>query len=260
MKHIDLSGGGRMPALGLGTWQLRGRDCADVTRRALDIGYRHIDTAEMYGNEEEVGEAVAAATVARDDLFVTTKIWPNNFRAADARRSAEASLRNLKMDHVDLLLMHWPSETIPLQETLEALARLLQEGKTRAVGVSNFPRALLGRAIEASPCPIACNQIRYHVGMQENALIEFARARGLAVTAYSPLGKGEVAQNRELAEIGRKHRKFAAQIALKWLIDQDGVSAIPKASSEKNLRANLDIFDFSLDDEDRAKIRRMGKP
>lgn len=257
MHHIELPGEGRMPALGFGTWQLRGRDCARAVRLALDIGYRHIDTAEMYGNEPEVGEAIAGSGVSRSDLFVTTKIWPDHFRAADACQAAEASLRKLGLDHVDLLLMHWPNDSIPLVETLSEMAKLLRERKTRAIGVSNFDSDLLAKAIAASPAPIACNQVKFHVGLPQKELLAFARPRNIAVTAYSPLGKGDLSHNRTLVTIGAKHNKSAAQIALRWLIEQEGVSAIPKASSERNLRANFDIFDFTLDSEDRAAIGKL---
>lgn len=257
MKHIDLPSGGRMPALGLGTWQMRGRDCAESVKRALLMGYRHIDTAEMYANEAAVGDGVRESGVPRDELFVTTKIWNTNLRAAAARRSAEDSLRNLGMDHVDLLLIHWPDNSVPLTETLGVMGELLREGKTRAIGVSNFPRGMLKEAIAASPTPIACDQVRYHPGMSQEPLISLARERGVAITAYSPLGKGDLARDRTLAAIGAKHGKTAAQVALKWLVDQDGVSAIPKASRAENLRANLEIFDFELDAEDRAKISAL---
>ncbi|WP_342358484.1 aldo/keto reductase [Terrarubrum flagellatum] len=257
MHMIEIAGGGKMPALGLGTWQLRGRDCARVVKLALSLGYRHIDTAEMYGNENEVGDAIAESGVSRGDLFVTTKIWNSNFRASAARRSAEASLRALKLDHVDLLLMHWPNDSVPLAETLGEMSRLLEEGKTRAIGVSNFPPDLLGRAIAASPKPVACDQVRFHVGAAQDDLLAVARPKGVAITAYSPLGKGGLASDRTLAKIGAKYGKSASQIALRWLIEQEGVSAIPKASSETNLRANLAIFDFKLDDEDRAMIARL---
>jgi 2,5-diketo-D-gluconate reductase B len=254
MHHIDIAGGGRMPALGLGTWPLGGRACAESVRLALKLGYRHIDTAEMYANEDAVGGGIRASGVPRDELFVTTKIWNNHFRAADARRAAEASLRSLRMDHVDLLLMHWPNDGVPLAETLGALAALLAEGKTRAIGVSNFPRDLLEDAIAASPAPVACDQMRYHAGMSLAPLLAFARPKGVAITAYSPLGKGDLADNAALAKVGAKHGKSAAQVALRWLIEQDGVSAIPKATREPNLRANIAIFDFALDEEDRTAI------
>ncbi len=257
MNHIDLPGGGRMPALGLGTWQMRGRDCAESVKRAILMGYRHLDTAEMYANEAAVGDGVRESGVPRAELFVTTKIWNSNLRAAAARRSAEESLRNLGMDHVDLLLIHWPNSDVPLAETLGVMAELLKEGKTRAIGVSNFPRGLLKEAIAASPAPIACDQVRYHPGMSQKPLIDAAREKNIAITAYSPLGKGDLARDRTLAAIGAKHNKTAAQVALKWLVDQDGVSAIPKASQDKNLRANLAIFDFALDDADRAAIAAL---
>lgn len=257
MKNIELVGGGLMPQLGLGTWQLRGADCARVVRLALDLGYRHIDTAEMYANEDDVGDAIAQSGVPRDQLFITTKIWPDHFQAKEARNAAETSLRRLRIDHVDLLLMHWPNPAVPLKETLGEMTKLLREGKARAIGVSNFSTELMAQAISASSAPIACNQVKFHVGLSQADLLMAARARDIAITAYSPLGKGGLSRDATLARIGEKHNKSAAQVALRWLIEQDGVSVIPKASSERNLRANLDIFDFALDDSDRAAIAEI---
>ncbi|MET0605009.1 MAG: aldo/keto reductase [Beijerinckiaceae bacterium] len=256
MYELELAGGGRMPVIGLGTWQLSGDSCVKAVLTALKLGYRHVDTAEMYANEREVGEAIRASGIPRDEIFVTTKIWTNNFRADDARRAAEDSLRALGLAYVDLLLMHWPNSSVPLAETLGAMSDLQSEGKTRAIGVSNFPRGILTEAIAASSAPIACDQVRYHPGMSQDPLFDFARQKGVAITAYSPLGKGDLARDRTLGGIGAKYGKSAAQIALRWLVEQ-GVSAIPKASREANLRANIDIFDFSLDDEDRIAISKM---
>ena len=254
MRTIELAGGGRMPVLGLGTWELGGRACVEVVRRALELGYRHIDTAEMYANEGEVGQALAASGVDRGEVFLTTKVWTSHFRAADAVRAAERSLRLLRTDHVDLLLMHWPNPDVPLEETLGAFSKLVEAGKALAVGVSNFSPELLRRAIDASPAPIACDQVRCHVGHAQEPLRSAARAAGVAVTAYWPLRHGGLLGEPLLGEIGRKHAKTPAQVALKWLIDREGVAAIPKASSEEHLKANLDIFDFDLEAGDRQRL------
>jgi len=260
MQFIDVKGGGRTPVLGLGTARLRGRECTHAVRIALDLGYRHIDTAESYANEREIGEAIAASGVDRAELFVTTKIWPSHFRALDARQAAETSLRNLRMDHVDLLLMHFPNESVPLEETLGALAALAEAGKARAIGVSNFSTPLLEKAIAACPAPIACDQVRYHVGYDQSQLLAFARPRGIFIIAYSPLGVGSLAHLTVLKEIARKHDKNPAQIALRWLIEQDGVMAIPKATNQRHLQANIDVFDFALDGEDRARLDKATGP
>jgi 2,5-diketo-D-gluconate reductase B len=260
MQFIDVKGGGRTPVLGLGTARLRGRECTQAVRIALDLGYRHIDTAELYANEREIGEAIATSSVDRAELFVTTKIWTSHFRALDARRAAETSLRNLRTDYVDLLLMHFPNESVPLEETLGALAGLVEAGKVLAIGVSNFSTPLLEKAIAACPVPIACDQVRYHIGYDQSQLLAFARPRGIFIIAYSPLGVGSLAHLTILKEIARKHDRNPVQIALRWLIEQDGVMAIPKATNKRHLQANINIFDFALDSEDRARLDKVAGP
>jgi 2,5-diketo-D-gluconate reductase B len=260
MEFVDIKCGVRAPVLGLGTARLRGSECVKSVRMAVDLGYRHIDTAELYANEREIGEAIATAGVERAEIFLTTKIWTNHFRAADTRRAVETSLRNLRTDYVDLLLMHSPNLSVPLAETLGVLASLLEAGKARAIGVSNFPVSLLEKAISACPAPISCDQVKYHVGCDQGPLLAFARPRGIVITAYSPLGLGSLPHHPVLKDIARKHGKNPGQIALRWLIEQDGVMAIPKATTERNLRANIDIFDFALDDQDRARLDKARSP
>jgi 2,5-diketo-D-gluconate reductase B len=253
MKTIDLQGR-PMPVLGLGTWQLTGAACERALRSALEIGYRHIDTAEMYGNEGDIGRALVSAQVARADLFITTKIWTNHLRARDVGPTVEGSLRKLRTDYVDLLLIHWPNPSVPVGETLGAMQKLQAAGKTRAIGVSNFPVALMREAVETHRMPVACNQVEYHVRLDQQPVLEYARRHHIAVVAYCPLGRGRLVDHPVLTRIGRKHGKSAAQVALRWLIEQPGVAAIPKSASERNLRANFEIFDFALDGEDHAAI------
>jgi 2,5-diketo-D-gluconate reductase B len=253
MDTIDLQGR-PMPVLGLGTWQLSGSACERAVRTALDIGYRHIDTAEMYGNESEIGRAVAAGSVPRDKLFITTKIWTNHLRARDVGPTAEASLRKLRTDYVDLLLIHWPNPSVPIGETLGAMQKLAAAGKARAIGVSNFPVALMREAVETLNAPIVCNQVEYHVRLDQRPVLDYARRHRLAVVAYCPLGRGRLVDHPVLSRIGHKHGKTAAQVALRWLIQQPGVAAIPKSASEQNLRTNFEIFDFALDGDDLAAI------
>jgi 2,5-diketo-D-gluconate reductase B len=253
MKHIEIKGA-RVPAIGLGTWQLSGRACRTAVHQALGLGYRHIDTAQMYGNEAEVGTALRDSGIARDALFVTTKLAPGNLTPALARRTTEESLKRLGLDHVDLLLIHWPSDETPLGETLAALARLRQEGKTRFIGVSNFTVKLLQDTVETHGADILCNQVEYHPFLSQRLVLAALKRYGLMLTAYTPLGRGHVQRNGVLAAIGRKYGKSAAQVALRWLIDQDNVAAIPKAASPAHVAANIDIFDFALAAEDRAAI------
>ncbi len=256
MLSIDLRGR-KMPSLGLGTWQLTGSACERAVRLALDIGYRHIDTAEMYGNEAEIGRALAASGIDRKAVFVTTKIWTNHLHAKDVGPTVEASLRKLRTAYVDLLLIHWPNESVPLGETLGAMRKLQAAGKTLAVGVSNFPVKLMREAAETHKAPIVCNQVEYHVQLDQTPVLDYARRHDIAVVAYCPLGRGRLIRHPVLRRIGAKHGKSAAQVALRWLIQQDRVAAIPKSASEANLRANFEIFDFALDRDELKAIATL---
>lgn len=251
--QIDVKGA-QVPALGLGTWTLRGQQGADAVRMALDIGYRHIDTARMYGNETEVGRAVQDSGIDRGDIFITTKIWPDDLAYADAKRCADDSLRNLATDYVDLLLIHWPSKSIPLDETLRAFREIKEAGKARLIGVSNFNTALMTEAVEHCGADIACNQVEYHPFLAQNRVLAHVRDYGMMLTAYMPLAKGRVAQHPTLVEVAENHGKTAAQVALRWLIQQGPVAAIPKSGSEAHCRENFDIFDFALSDAEMAEI------
>ena len=253
MKYLDIEGT-RVPALGLGTWQLSGRACFEAVRHALDLGYRHIDTAQMYGNETEVGWAVRDSGLARDQIFLTTKLAPGNHAAAAVRRSTEESLRRLASDHVDLLLIHWPTGEVPLGETLDALAALREAGKARHIGVSNFNVALLDEAVDRNGADLLCNQVEYHPYLSQRSVLAATRGHGMMLTAYSPLARGRVLRDPVLSAIGRNYDKSPAQVALRWLLDQDGVAAIPKAASRTHLAANLAVFDFALSAADRARI------
>ncbi len=248
-----------MPKLGLGTWRLKGAECVDAVQRAIGLGYRHIDTAEMYGNEEAVGEAVANAGVPRAELHITTKVWYENLGADAMQRSIEGSLRKLRLDRVDLYLIHWPSPGMDLPDALANLVRVREQGLARAIGVSNFPVALLRRAIEEIGAPIACNQVEYHVLLGQHAVVDYAVDHGASIAAYSPLAQGRLADHEELQAIARKHGATPAQVALKWLLDQPGVAAIPKANRAESQQANLDALRLTLDDADRAVIAMLPK-
>jgi len=256
MKYVEMKGA-RVPALGLGTWQLGGRACYDAVRQALELGYRHIDTAQMYGNEAEVGRALRDSGIARGELFITTKVAPGNAAAAATRRSSEESLKRLGLDQVDLLLIHWPTGETPIKETLAALGQLRQAQKTRFIGVSNFNVALLREAVETLGADLLCNQVEYHPFLSQRAVLAAVQRHGLMLTAYTPLGRGHVQRSKALVEIGRRYGKSAAQVALRWLLDQDNVAAIPKAASRAHAAANIDIFDFTLGADDRAAIDAM---
>ncbi len=249
----------RMPKLGLGTWRMKGDECREAVERALSLGYRHVDTAEMYGNEEEVGAAIAGARLPRREIHLTTKVWFEHLAPTALRASFEASLAKLKTDHVDLYLIHWPAPGMDLPAALTEMVKLKEEGLARAIGVSNFPVALLRRAVEEVGAPIAVNQVEYHVLLDQSAVLAYARAHGVAVTAYCPIAQGKLANHEELGVIARKHDATPAQIALKWLLDQDGVAAIPKAARRESQIANLEAMKIVLDDADRAAIAGLPK-
>lgn len=256
MKTVEVDGV-RFPALGLGTWQMDGPACRETVREAIAMGYRHIDTARMYGNEAEVGEGIRSAGVPREDIFLATKVWMDRLGYDALTASAEDSLRDLGVDYVDLLLIHWPNPETPLSESLRAMSDLQRAGKVRYVGVSNFNLALLHEAREMNGADVICNQVEYHPFLSQQPMLDYCRAKGMVVTAYCPLAKGDAPSDRTLREIGAKHGKSAAQVALRWLVQQPNVAAIPKAAKPAHARANLDIFDFSLDEEDLARIARL---
>jgi len=248
-----------LPKLGLGTFRMQGDVCRTAVESALRLGYRHLDTAEMYANEEAIGAAVAASGVARRDLHITTKVWNENLAPDAIRRAFDASLKKLRLDHVDLYLVHWPSRNMNLPAIFETLMKLKQEGRTRAIGVANFTTALLKTVVEEIKAPIACDQVEYHVMLDQTAVVKYLKAKSIPLVAYCPLAQGRVASDATLAKIGKKHNASAAQVALKWLLDQDGVAAIPKASRAESQQANLDALKVRLDDEDRKAIAALPK-
>ena len=258
MEYLQ-SQGIRLPRLGLGTFRMQGDVCRAAVESALALGYRHIDTAEMYANEEAIGAAIASSSIARKDLHVTTKVWNENLAPDAIRRAFDASLKKLRLDHVDLYLVHWPSQSMNLPAALETLMRLKEEGRTRAIGVANFTVALLKEAVEDIRAPIACNQIEYHVMLDQSKVLHYLRVKSIPLVAYCPLAQGRVASNETLIAIGKKHDASAAQVALKWLLDQHGVAAIPKASRRESQKTNLDALGVRPDDEDRREIAGLPK-
>ena len=255
--HFVEANGAKIPAIGLGTWELRGRACARLVEQAIRLGYRHIDTAQVYDNEREVGEGLRASGVKRDEVFVTTKVWTSHFAPMDLERSAKESLARLRLTEVDLLLLHWPNPQVPLSETLGALARVKQLGLCRHIGVSNFTVALIDEAVAACPEPLVCDQVEYHPYLDQTKVKDACIRQGMAVVAYSPIAKGRIRNDRALARIGDRYRKSAAQVCLRWLVQQN-VAAIPRSSKLERLSENIDIFDFELFDQDMAEISAMG--
>jgi 2,5-diketo-D-gluconate reductase B len=248
-----------LPTRGLGTFRVQGDAGRTAVESAVGLGYRHLDTAEMYENEEAVGAAIAASGVARKELHVTTKVWNENLAPDALRRAFDTSLKKLRLDHVDLYLVHWPAPNMNLPKIFETLMRLKEEGRTRAIGVANFNIALVKAVVEEIGAPIACNQVEYHVMLDQTRLRQFLTAKSIPLIAYSPLAKGLAASDATLAAIGAKHNASAAQVALKWLLDQDGVGAIPKASRAESQQANLDALKLNLDDADRKAIAALPK-
>ena len=253
------SHGLRMPKLGLGTWRMKGPECREAVERALSLGYRHIDTAEMYDNEEAVGDALNGARLPRADIHVTTKVWWDHLAPDAMRRAMDASLKKLRTDYVDLYMIHWPSPDMDLPAALATLKKLKVERLTRAIGVCNFPVALLKRAVDELGADLAANQIEYHVLLGQGPVLDFLRAHGMALTAYCPIAQGKLAGHEELGVIARKHGVTAPQVALKWLLDQPGVAAIPKAARRESQVANLEATKIELDDSDRAAIAALPK-
>ncbi|MFB6271405.1 MAG: aldo/keto reductase [Salinibacter sp.] len=253
MPHVD-AGSARIPALGLGTWQNTGPQCAETVQTALEMGYRHIDTAQIYGNEAEVGHGITAADVDREDIFLTTKIWRSNLQHDDVLRSVRQSLSQLGVDTVDLLLIHWPHPRVPVKETLKAMTELRNEGLVRHLGVSNFTAAQLREAIRVAESPLVTDQVLYHPYKDQSAVRSVCAEHDLALTAYSPLARGGVLSDEVLAQIGAQHDKSAAQVALRWLLQQDGIVAIPKATTRNHLADNLDVLDFSLSETEMNRI------
>jgi 2,5-diketo-D-gluconate reductase B len=250
MLEIEVQGQ-RVPALGFGTWQLSGAEAREATRDALEIGYRQIDTAQAYRNEDEVGKAIAESGVPREDIFLTTKIVRDSLKGDRVGPSVDESLRKLGTDYVDLLLIHWPTDEVPLGETLAAMRKAQDAGKVRHLGVSNFRAALLREAMEHAT--ILADQVPYQPGRTQNSLRDLAVERDVMITAYSPL-RGNGMKDPALAKVAAKHGKTVQQVALRWLLQQDKVSPIPRSSKSDHRRQNFDVFDFELDGDDMDAI------
>ncbi len=248
----------KIPLLGLGTWDLRGRTCARMVEQALRLGYRHIDTAEMYDNEREVGEGVHASGIKRGDIFVTTKVWPSHFAPRDLERAARDSLARLRLREVDLLLLHWPNPQIPLADTLGALCKVKRDGLARHIGVSNFTVNLLEEAVRLSAEPLICNQIECHPFLDQSKVIAACRKHDMAVVAYSPIARGGARNDKLLARIGAAHGKTAAQVCLRYLVQQD-IVVIPRTSKESRLAENAAIFDFTLSAAEMREIAGLAR-
>ncbi|HTO31077.1 MAG TPA: aldo/keto reductase [Pararhizobium sp.] len=251
--------GAHIPVLGFGTFRIPGPDVLRILPQAIKTGFRHIDTAQAYRNEAQVGEAIQSSGVARGDIFLTTKVWVDNYKHADFLASVDESLRKLRTDYVDLLLLHWPSSGVPLAEQIGALNEVRKAGKAKNIGVSNFNTALMAQSVELSEAPIATNQIEYHPYLDQTKVLDAARSTGMSITAYYAMADGKVPNEPLLKDIGSKHRKTAAQVVLRWLVQQKNVVTLSKTATESRLTENFDIFDFELSAEEIAAIHRLAR-
>jgi len=255
LRHVnDIT----IPALGFGTWPLKGDECARAVRTALETGYRHIDTAAMYENEDSVGDGIRTASVPRDDIHLTTKVWHDRLGRTDLLQSARDSLSRLKLDHVDLLLVHWPAKDVPLSETIEALVEAKSSGMTRAIGVSNFPSALLREAQELAAGSLVTNQVEYHPFLSQKTLLSAVGEFGMTLSAYCPIAKGKVNDDPVIAGIAANHGKSPVQVTLRWLLQQEGVIAVPKSGAPERIKANFEVFDFELSEDEMNRIFALG--
>ena len=249
--------GVEMPVIGFGSLLLEEEGAADIVSTAIQSGYGHIDTARKYGTEKWVGDGIRASGIDRDELFITTKVTEENANEADFARSVEESLKTIGLDYVNLLLIHWPQPKVPLVETLGALAKAKRQGLARNIGVSNFTVALLDEAVRICPEPLVANQIEYHAYINQDMLLAACRRHGLIVTAHVPLARGKVVVDPVIEEIARGKGKSPAQIALRWLIQQPGVAAVPRTMDKKELAENIDVFDFSLSEDEMDRVSAL---
>jgi len=249
-----------IPALGFGTYELTGSDCREMVRVALEAGYRHIDTAQVYENEEQVGAGIKDAGTDRESFFLTTKVWFDNYEPAKLETSVENSLRKLKTDYVDLLLLHWPVFEGSMEPTLEALLKQKEKGRTKAVGISNFTLSQLEKACEITGQELVTNQVEYHPFLDQSKMLDRLAQKEMALTAYSPLARGKIFEDETVTEIARQHGVDAAQITLAWLLGQPGVVAIPKSSSREHALSNFKGAEIELSAEERAAIDKLGSP
>lgn len=257
MHRVSANGAG-IPAIGLGTWTLKDEVATELVAGALSAGYRHVDTAAMYENEEAVGAGLRASGLARDEVFLTSKVWPTDIAEGDLQRSVEASLKRLGSDYLDLALIHWPSKSIPLAESIKALNEVRDRGLARNIGVSNFTSALIDAAVALSDHPLACNQVEYHPLLNQDRVKAACAKHGMALVSYCPLARGsELFGAPEVAGPAERYGKTPAQIVLRWHVQQEGVAAIPRSSNPERIRQNFEVFDFALTDVEMTALSAL---
>jgi diketogulonate reductase-like aldo/keto reductase len=257
MKILEANGA-KIPALGLGTWTLKGDECVDLVGKALEAGYRHIDTAAMYGNESDVYKGISSSKVSREEIFLTSKVWPTDIADGDLQKSVEASLERLNTPYLDLALIHWPSKIVPMAESIKALNDIKSRGLARHIGVSNFTNAMIDEAVTVSEHPLVCNQVENHPLLDQSKMRLTCARHGLALIAYCPLSRGgDLFNEQVIMAAANAHDKTPAQIVLRWHVQHDGAGAIPKTATPARLLENLNIFDFELSLDELASISAL---
>ena len=259
MLHFERNGVS-IPRLGYGTYQVTGDRVAGAIETALEAGYRHIDTAAMYGNEREIGAALKAVALPRDEIFLTTKVWLDEVERDRVDSAVDESLSRLGVDHVDLLLLHWPVRGMEIARQVAPLAGIKASGRARLVGVSNYTVAQMRDAISASEVPLDVLQCEYHPELDQDPLLDVVRGEGMLFTSYSPLGQGGAMGAEVIRQIAQAHGKDPGQVVLRWHLQQDNVAAIPKAASDGHIRSNIDVFDFELSDREMQAITALRRP
>ncbi|HET7314941.1 aldo/keto reductase [Salinisphaera sp.] len=255
--HNVTANGATIPAIGFGTFELEPKDAEAMVEHALGVGYRHIDTAQAYNNEEAVGRAIRLSSVEREDVFLTTKVWTDSYTDGELQKSVQQSLNRLGTDYIDLLLLHWPNPDVSLKETLGALNEVQEKGLARNIGISNFTVPMIHEAAELSGQPLATNQVEYHPYLDQKPVLDALSEHGISLTAYCPLARGEVFKDPTLERIGKQYGKNAGQIALRWLIQQDNVIALPRSANPDHVTSNFEVFDFELTEEQMSEISKL---
>jgi diketogulonate reductase-like aldo/keto reductase len=258
--HSVSANGANIPALGFGTFRMPDEDVHRILPQALKLGFRHVDTAQIYKNEQAVGDVLAESGIPRQDIFLTTKVWIDRVGHDAFITSVDESLKKLKTDYVDLLLLHWPQSEMPLADRIGALNELRRAGKVKNIGVSNFSTALMAEAVKLSDAPIVNNQVEYHPYLDQSKVLGEAAKTGMSVTAYYLMADGVVPKDEVLKDIGAKHGKSAAQVVLRWAVQQKDVIALSKTATESRLPENFEIFDFALSQEEMAAVHALARP
>lgn len=257
-NNVKLNNGSYIPSIGYGTSLITGDECIKIIKKAIEVGYRHIDTASAYKNEIEIGQAIKSSNVNREELFITSKVWKDSMGYENTLKSFNSTLKNLNLEYVDLFLIHWPKNNDDKLniETWRALEKLYKEGKAKNIGVSNFLKQHIEVLLDNSEIIPAVNQIEFHPGLIRKETIELCKERNIVLEAWAPLGKGKMLSNETLINIAKKYNKSVAQLCLKWCLQND-VIPLPKSEKEERMKQNLDLFDFEIEKEDMNSINNM---